>query len=406
MPPEFRIPLHTSSMAPSDQAPIIFPKLYMSLMSDVHQNSISHKINVRDIRRASAASTNLATSSISQFIDQKAQLIDAEIELLRAYSSGLTNLRATKKIDGIEYNIYFKEIENKKRRLGAENILIKRQRKILEEDINDDVSANIGLGHEFDKIIEITYSSFMTDKMAAARKLSTRGLKHNQSRYRQGVIGYLQAQPHESVVWCHILGRVLPSSSVVVAHLVPESLESEELSYLFGASQLRVSMDKRNGLTLFCTLEKCLDTGQIVIMPIRPEPGDVATRWKCVVIDQEITDNVILAMDETIYFKWVAEVEAKGILWAIPGPYLRRSMLVALARRASDHYVPDVFLDGTFEESKDSPTKSFAEEETLNYVMETILDEKLDSVLEENTTEDIEESEEDGECDTEYDVEE
>lgn len=104
--------------------------------------------------------------------------------------------------------------------------------------------------------------------------------------------------------------------------------------------------------------------------------------------------------------QWVAEVEAKGTLWAIPGPYLRRSMLVALACRASDHYAPDVFLDGTFEESKDSPTKNFAEEEILSYVMETILDEKLDSVLEDNTTEDIEESEEDGECDTEYDVEE
>lgn len=34
-----------------------------------------------------------------------------------------------------------------------------------------------------------------------------------------------------------------------------------------------------------------------------PQPEEEATRWKCLVIDHEIMDNVVLAMDDTIRFK-------------------------------------------------------------------------------------------------------
>lgn len=48
---------------------------------------------------------------------------------------------------------------------------------------------------------------------------------------------------------------------------------------------------------------------------------------------------------------WVGDVEAKGRIWATPGPYLRQSMLISLARKVSDHFLPEVFYDETtFEE--------------------------------------------------------
>jgi hypothetical protein len=61
---------------------------------------------------------------------------------------------------------------------------------------------------------------------------------------------------------------------------------------------------------------------------------------------------------------WVAEAEAKGQMWATPGPYLRQSMLVTLARQVSDHYLPEVFYkDTTFTESAGSPQMSLEDEE-------------------------------------------
>ncbi|KAJ9286803.1 hypothetical protein DTO021C3_5535 [Paecilomyces variotii] len=457
MPPKFAIPARTSSLVPSslvpsslvpsDQAPpsaeppLVVPERHISLMSHAHHNAILHRTTISHSRRVSAASTISATSSISQFVDQRAQVLEAEIDLIKAYRSGLSNLKATNKIDIGEYDKTFREIESRKRRLDHESLLLKRQRKALEEDIDDEISARIGASREeLDRIMEIAYSSLVTDRVMSASKLKLQrqGPKHNQSKYRERVIRYLQAQPHESVVWCHILGRALPRSSVKAAHIVPKSLESEQLSYFFGASELRVSMDKRNGLTLLDTLEECLDAGQIVIVPMPPQPEEEATRWKCLVIDHEIMDNVVLAMDDTIRFKdihgkaleflsnsrpakrylyfrfiitylfhkrrasnleWVEEVEAKGTLWATPGPYLRKSMLVALARRASDHYAPEAFWNGTFEESKESPGRSAAEEEILAHALQVDIDAEMDSVLEESTKE--EDSKEDSESDAE-----
>ena len=47
---------------------------------------------------------------------------------------------------------------------------------------------------------------------------------------------------------------------------------------------------------------------------------------------------------------WVENVEARGTIWATPGPYLRQSMLISLARKVSDHFLPEVFYhDTTFQ---------------------------------------------------------
>ncbi|KAJ9208722.1 hypothetical protein C8Q69DRAFT_460581 [Paecilomyces variotii] len=453
MPPKFAIPVRTSSLIPSDQIPpstdppLVVPERHSSLMSPGHQNAILHRTTISYSRRVSAASTISATSSISQFVDQKAKVLEADLELLKAYRDGLSDLKTTKKIDIGEYDKTFREVENRKRQLDKENLVLKRQRKILEEDIDDEISANIGASHgELDKIMEIAYSSLVTDKVMAASNLSTQGPKHNQSKYRQAVIKYLSAKPHEGLVWCHILGRHIPSRLTIAAHIVPKSLESEQLSYLFGASDLRVSMDRRNGLTLAAQLEKSLDAGQLVIVPMRPQPQDGATRWKCIVIDQEIMEKPIitLGLGDTVLFKdvhnkpleflsnnrpakrylyfrfivtylyhkrrasnleWVAQVEAKGTLWATPGPYLRKSMLIALARRASDHYAPEAFWNGVFEEVNESPSRSATEEETLSYALSVQIDAKMDSAHEENMKEGSDE-EEDMEEDAEYDPEE
>ena len=44
---------------------------------------------------------------------------------------------------------------------------------------------------------------------------------------------------------------------------------------------------------------------------------------------------------------WVGDAEAKGMLWAAPGPYLCQSMLISLARKVSDYFLPEVFYKQT-----------------------------------------------------------
>lgn len=42
---------------------------------------------------------------------------------------------------------------------------------------------------------------------------------------------------------------------------------------------------------------------------------------------------------------WASKAESKGAMWATPGPYLRKSMLLALARQVSHHYLLEIFVE-------------------------------------------------------------
>lgn len=64
--------------------------------------------------------------------------------------------------------------------------------------------------------------------------------------------------------------------------------------------------------------------------------------------------------------EWVSQVEAKGHLWASPGQYLRQSLLVSLARKVSDLYLPETFYKNTtFLEADGCAQRTEEEEEDL-----------------------------------------
>jgi hypothetical protein len=61
---------------------------------------------------------------------------------------------------------------------------------------------------------------------------------------------------------------------------------------------------------------------------------------------------------------WLNRVKARGY-WAAPGPYLRKSMLVALVRRISDQGLPEVFYESAFTVADGCPQRSSEDEEDL-----------------------------------------
>ncbi|MCJ1405118.1 hypothetical protein MMC11_008344 [Xylographa trunciseda] len=61
---------------------------------------------------------------------------------------------------------------------------------------------------------------------------------------------------------------------------------------------------------------------------------------------------------------WVEDVEARGNMWAAPGPYIRRSMLVSLARKVLDHDLPeDLYKENTFEQVEADESTARPQEE-------------------------------------------
>jgi hypothetical protein len=61
--------------------------------------------------------------------------------------------------------------------------------------------------------------------------------------------------------------------------------------------------------------------------------------------------------------EWTDRVKAKGFIWATPGPYLRKSMLLILAKRIGDNFLPEAFYSSLFTDAEGSPQLSPEEEE-------------------------------------------
>lgn len=79
---------------------------------------------------------------------------------------------------------------------------------------------------------------------------------------------------------------------------------------------------------------------------------------------------------------WIDQVEAKGKLWATPGKYLRESMLIALARKASDHFAPEAFWETTFDNSRDAHSPTEAEEDMLAHQLHAQMQLAMDEAVE------------------------
>jgi hypothetical protein len=91
--------------------------------------------------------------------------------------------------------------------------------------------------------------------------------------------------------WCVVTHEWHPDSDVKAAHIVPMSMESHDLDYLFGMNGSWLS-SPRNGLPLRSSVEEWLDDGWIVIVPdgdIRETP----TKWKTLLVRKEMSDRTV-----------------------------------------------------------------------------------------------------------------
>lgn len=96
--------------------------------------------------------------------------------------------------------------------------------------------------------LERAYASTMVARVVTVLSNQEKARSFNQSRFRKEVVEYYNANDPEGgdFVWCHVLGTYLPRAEIKAAHLVPESLSNDEVSFLFGAEE-GVLSDCRNG---------------------------------------------------------------------------------------------------------------------------------------------------------------
>ncbi|KAL8661886.1 MAG: hypothetical protein Q9202_005168 [Teloschistes flavicans] len=325
--------------------------------------SLLRKRKARELdkqRRVSRNSTISRSSSISEFLVAKEEVNKLDLEftehILKSLSEALIQGVIPRKV----YDAIKQEVTKYDLKRRQEFVVLKRQRKFVQEDL-DDMRPSL-------QTVEDAYASVIVNKvMTATAKQKKR--QFDQSAFQKAVLEYYDAsrspvsagQPREA--FCLLTGW-RNSKEVKAAHIVPKSLKSDELSYLFGVGDAMLK-DPRNGISLKHSLRD-LD-GKKLQFRNNNRPAKRFLYFRFIITYLE-SKNLGTA-------SWVDRVEGKGTMWATPGPYLRKSMLLALARKISDHYLPPPLVnDNTFIQLEEESPRSPEDEDAMADSLKTRLD--------------------------------
>jgi hypothetical protein len=217
------------------------PERYSCLvpLSDLNDMEILSKRTASAMAEISQPST---TSSTNDFVDAKIESISADLAVNSKFKDYFESARKYKVLTDEEYDDAVEELKSETSRKERELITLKRQKKIISDDIDEVLSQY--------STMENAYSSVLMIKMMSASSKQRRGKTCDQSTYAQAVLSFYNAVRHKKSgnieKYCHLTGWQ-PEKSVKCAHLVPKSLESDELAYLFGVRETVLS-EPRNGM--------------------------------------------------------------------------------------------------------------------------------------------------------------
>jgi hypothetical protein len=167
-------------------------------------------------------------------LEEKILSCELDMEYLKSYKGGLQQANPTDAISKEEIDEEVGKILNRFEPLYEEVKILKRQRKYIIEDIEVDMSDLKKQKQDKDvdvALLERAYTNTIVPRVMAASGKQRKG-SFKQSNFRKAVLNFYNAADNDSA-YCHLTGW-WQSKDVRAAHLVPKSLTSEEVSYLFG----------------------------------------------------------------------------------------------------------------------------------------------------------------------------
>lgn len=201
-------------------------------------------------RQVSAASTLSTVSSTHDFVESKIEDVKIALEYNDKLRSGLKEAWSDGMIPNDVYQNLMEQIEHENRPREKEIVVLKRQKKFLIEDLDDSIRP-------VREKLEDAYASLIVDKVMS----TTAKQKMKKSKFKREVLEYYHASKminNKKHAWCHLLGWH-DAEFIKAAHIVPKSLQSEEVSYLFGVGEAILS-SPRNGM-LTCLVAQSFLTG-------------------------------------------------------------------------------------------------------------------------------------------------
>jgi hypothetical protein len=232
------------------------PERYSSLVPPSSLKDVEI-LTKRSVSAKTAISQISTTSSTNDFIDAKIESISTDLAINDKFRDYFEGAKKRKVITDEEYDDAMRELESEVNQKERELITLKRQKKAISDDI-DEVLPQYST-------IEGAYSSVLIAKIMSASSKQRKGKPFDQSAYSKAVLSFHGAVRCTDAglveKYCHLTGW-LPEKQVKCAHLVPKSLESDELAYLFGVRETVLS-EPRNGMfaSLLTPVEHVSDSG-------------------------------------------------------------------------------------------------------------------------------------------------
>jgi hypothetical protein len=232
-----------------NKIPFPVPDRISSLMQANRRQALRdhQERSVSNSSRLSQISQDSLQSTTSDFLDAKIAALEDEMEYISCIKEGLDEISSPGLLNRDAYQTEIGPLLRRFRATSQTLDVVKRQRTLIEEDLEVEVKRRRIAGPLDDGLVERAYVDTIIPRvMGAAAKI--RKSPFDQKKFKKDVNQYygLMTESGKETSFCHVLGFFLPASTVKAAHVVPKSLSQAEVSHIFGV-QDGVLSDPRNG---------------------------------------------------------------------------------------------------------------------------------------------------------------
>lgn len=229
-----------------EKPPFPIPERISSLMPLARQEALTthQRRSVSTASKLSQISQTSVESTASDFLATKVAQLEDESHYIAEIKAGLDEANASMALENTEYRRQIEPLMNRLRSTTSTLRVIKRQRNMLEEDLNDTVAAEKRRRRHDppdEGLLERAYrDTIVTRVMRADGK--QQALDFNQKKFKDQVNKYYNVSTVPNKTYCHVLGLYVNKKDVKAAHIVPKSMDREELGHLFGDQDAVVTL--------------------------------------------------------------------------------------------------------------------------------------------------------------------
>ncbi|KAI9774728.1 MAG: hypothetical protein M1839_001648 [Geoglossum umbratile] len=372
LPRNYEIPERTSSLAP----------LHSQKRIELLRQS-NHDLK----RKASELSQSSDQSNPEDFLWLRQEQVRNQEQQYQALFEGLRESFANGELEKEVFLSLASDCWTKRAKLTNEDVTISRQRARILQELGE-------AKHKVEPDHAAAYAELLTNIWRSHETPAgweSRN-QHEHSHWKDALCHFYDAKDPEDEdrLWCPIIKEYASSLHRTAAHIVPHSIGYSNAGYLFGepSQGAKIIWSLRNGLVMESTMEKRFDKGDFVLVPIPTDSGQ-PSRWRFILMNEKLRSYKIDVLsrykkigdlDGTelefknenrpahrfLYYHFVstllryvryekpgwAEKRVNlptGKIWATPGPYLRKSMLQALASVIGDCEPSEEVFDGVFD---------------------------------------------------------